>query len=690
MFFNFQDSDGTPLSKYRLIYADMLSINVTRTATNATAALVYNQADTYLASAALGVLSLMSSTDTVLSALGDVYHRVFGRIFEIVPPVAIMSLALMAYIVWAFVERRANIRSLAQDRNRIGVAVLITIFFSWLLRNPFYLGDRALNWIPNLVMEFLNKHSGAHPKANDGKGTGVSGYLMDAVVRPVTQSLMYGHPLTEPCTHDWSTAMNRGNAPACAPALVEAPQGAAMAAVVLGFFFFVLLVYGLVLLAMYVYHVSLAAWSWFSLLYFLCKGLFDVKAFVTPQRKIAVAVGHTLAAAVVNLFAVVGVAVAIAIVNSMTSGDPTFSVFLYLVAVIVLFFLSRQATGFVLRKTGAIHYNHGWFLNRLAAPPAMLGAEAKARRRETAADIASLTSRAASYLPAFPGATLIAAGAAALENRLRPGAEGADQQKGGASGMRILSDHDRETIDGATDVVTVGEGRRQVTKTVTWPPPAAEPTPPSRETVAPAPATPALSIPPPAEEEVQPSGGRHREATLDKVDSGSPAVFGGLGSHRLAPDPQPAAVPAGPDASAVAAPEREENSRARDIEARSAEVFADLHGNRSPSADSAGVSVDDLIGPMVRSYAPALPSIQAPPAVPDNAAPPPSRQEALRRSVDDGVKRDRARYVLAALGESTFPVAAPGDPSTEVYMYNDGTRNVVDPAGGEYVMGPRI
>lgn len=689
MFFNFQDSDGTPLSRYKVFYSEMLSVNVTRMATNTTAAFVYNQFDTYLASCALGVLSLMSSTDTVLSALGDVYHKIFGRIFEVVPPAAIMSAALMIYIVWAFVERRANIRNLAQDQTRIGVAVVTTLFFSWLLRNPFYLMDRALNWIPDLVLQWLNQHGDAKPKANDGKGTGVTGYLMDAVIRPVTQTLMYGHPLTGPCNRDWSIAMNRGNAPGCAPALLEAPQGAAMASVVLGFFFFVLLVYGVVLLAMYIYQVSMAAWAWFSLLYHMGKALWDVKAFVTPRRRIMVAGGHTLAAAVVNAFAIVGPAVAIAIVNSLKIGDPSFAVILDMVAVIVLFFLSRQATGALLRKTGAIH-DHGWFLNRLMAPPAMFGAGAAARRRETVADLASLTSRAASRFSAFPAAALIASGAAAVENRLRPATE---SQKGGAGRMRILSDTDRETIDGATDVVTVGEGRKQITHVVTWPP-AARPVPSAAPDAAAEPGAAAAPPPPaPAAADAQPSGGRHREDRAENVDSASPVAFGGLGPHRLpAPEPNQTTSPtvsSGTDTTDTA-PSRAASNPIQDLKARTAELFADLTGRSSTAgSDTGGVNVDDLLSPMVRAYASPLPNLQAAPPTSDAAAPL-SGREALRRSADDGVKRERARYVLAALGKNTVPVSAVDDPGNRVYMYNDGTRNVVDSTEGQYVMGPRI
>ncbi|MCV7286037.1 hypothetical protein H7J87_11915 [Mycolicibacterium wolinskyi] len=689
MFFDFQDSDGTPLSRYKVFYADLLSFNVARSAANATVMVVYNQADTWLASAALAVLSLMSSTNTVLSALGDVYHAVFGRVFEIVPPAAVMTLALLGYIAWAFVDRRANIRSLGQDRNRIAVAVVLTVFFSWLLRNPFYLMDRALTWIPNLVTDFLNEQSAAAAGA-DGRA-GVGGYLMDSVIRPVTQSLMYGRPLTGECVHEFSRAMDRGNAPACAPALAEAPQGATVAAVVLGLFFLVLLIYGLVLFVMYLYHVTMAAWKWFALLYFLIKSLFDTKALVIPSRLVIVAAGHTLAAAVVNVFAVVGPALSIAIVNAMTDGEPTFSVILYMVAVIALFFFCREATGAILRRTGAIHGSPTSILNRVVTPRPL---------RETVADIASFTSRVASHVPMFPGAALLAAGAAAVEGKLRPGSAGG--QEGEVGRMSALSDADRETIDGAIDVITVGGARERSAETVTWPAP--PPQVPDRSApvngeAAPTDQPPGLS-PDLAIANSEPAPGRHHEPSTNNVDVASPVVFGGLGPHRLAPEPGPAVhngspvgeppTSAGTGEASARDGDHSAEMRASDVRAKSAAVFGGLGSTSAEDHSGSDNDVDELIAPMVRSYTPAPRMRVAAATNSTEATPQRDGREAVRRSASAAAKRERARYVLAASGATAIPVSADGDPGMKVYMYNDGTRNVVDPAEGEYVMGSRI
>lgn len=694
MFFDFRDSDGTPLSRYRVFYADLLSFNVTRSAANGAVMLVYNQADTWLASGALGALSLMSSTGTVLSALGDVYHRVFGKVFEIVPPAAVMALALMAYIAWAFVDRRANVRSLGEDRNRIAVAVVLAVWFSWLLRNPFYLMDRALNAIPNLVVDFVNERASPAIGASQAKGSGISGYLMDSVIRPVTQSLMYGHLLTGQCVHDFSLAMNRGNAPGCAPAVNDAPQGAALAAVVLGAFFVVLLAYGLVMLAMYVYHATLAAWSWFSLLYVLTKALFDVKAFVMPSRRLIVAAGHTLAAAVVIAFAVAGPAVSIAIVNSMTDGEPTFSVILYIPAVGVLFFLARQATGAVVRKTGAVHGDPHSIMNRIMAPRSMLGAEAATRRREAAADVAAMTSRAATYMsPMLPGAAVLAAGAAAVESRMRPGATG-PSQKEDASRMPTLSDADRETVDGAMDVIVVGEGREKRSEKVTWPPAVARPPKP----------VPVAAVDEKGNESAavttdlvvgfeHPGLGRHHVRVAEDVDVASPAVFGGFGPHRLTPE-EPRAERGIPDSGRTQVRSAQDaqswvRQRAGDVAARSAAVFANLGTPQAGEGEGVGVEgTDDLIAPMVRTYGPVRPHVQAAARV--ESAPSRYGREAVHRSAADASKRERARYVLAASGKDVVLISADGDPLMRVYMYNDGTHNVVDPCEGEYVMGHRF
>lgn len=699
MFFDFRDSDGTPLSKYRVFYTNLLSFNVTRSASNAAAMFVFNQVDTWLASVALGVLSLMSSTGTVLSALGDVYHRVFGKAMEVVPPSAVMALALAAYVAWAFVDRRANVRSLGEDRHRIAVAVVLAIGFSWLLRNPFYLMDRALNFIPGLVVNFLN---GNDPQASPGsqaKGSGISGYLMDSVVRPITQSLMYGHPLTGACVHDFSTAMDRGNAPACAPALVEAPQGATAAAVVTGAFFLVLAIFGLVMLAMFLYHTTLAVGTFSSVLYFMGKSLFDVKAFVMPSRLMLIAGGHTLAAAVINVFAIVGPALSIAIINSMTQSEPTFSVVLYIPAVVLLFFLSRQATGFIVRKTGAVHGNPRSIFNRFVAPPAMFGAEAAARRRETAANIASLTSRAAAAVtPIFPGAATLAAGAAAVENRLRSGGASPRSQQGDVRGMPALSETDRETVDGATDVIVVGEPKERTAQKVTWPTAPAPPVLTERPATAERPSNDVESGTAPTHvviDQLPPDQGRHRADGVDGVDVGSPVVFGGLGPHRLTPEEQqlqPSPAIPGEDhsgARAMGDAAAWMRQRARDVAARSASLFSGL-GSGTAGANSAGDSgpADDLIAPTVRTYGPA-PSRVLASARSENVIAPHGR-EAVRRSAVDASRRERARYVLAASGKNMVPVSADGDAGMRVYMYNDGTRNVVDPSEGEYVMGQRF
>lgn len=695
MFFDFRDSDGTPLSRYRVSYANLLSFDVTRSASNAGAMLVYNQFDTWLANVALAVLSLMSSTGTVLTALGDVYHRVFGKAMEVVPPAAVMSLALLGYIAWAFVDHRANVRSLAEDRHRIAVAAVLAVGFSWLLRNPFYLMDRALNFIPSLVMDFLNS---SDAQADGSPARGISGYLMDSVVRPVTQSLMYGHPLTGDCVHEFSTAMDRGNAPACAPALAEAPQGATLAAVTLGAFFLVLAVYGVVMLAMYVYHTTLAAWTWFSVLYFIAKALFDVKAFVMPSRRLLIAAGHTLAAAVTVVFAVVGPAVAIAIINSMIQGDPTFSVALYIPAVALLFFVSRQATGAVVRKTGAVHGNPGSVLNRVVAPRSMFGAEAAARRRGAAADVASLTSRAAVAASAvFPGASVLAAGAAAVENRLRSGGAGASSQRRDVSGVPALSDSDRETVDGAMDVIVVGSPKERTKETVTWP--AASVPPPERLAQMP---TSSSAVDnravgtQPAIEQLPVEAGRH---SVDVgagagVDVGSPVVFGGFGPHRLAPEEQRqfSATVSGADQS-VSRPMGAEASwtsqRARDVAARSGALFAGMgSGIGGEGSGGEGRTADDLIVPMVRSYGPVAARAEASGRTENLIAP--HGRDAVRRSAVDASRRERARYVLAASGQNVVPVSADGDVGMRVYMYNDGTRNVADPSEGEYVMGQRF
>ncbi|MGB8406702.1 MAG: hypothetical protein WCE30_21835 [Mycobacterium sp.] len=699
MFFDFRDSDGTPLSKYRVFYTNLLSFNATRTASNAAAMFVYNQVDTWLASVALGVLSLMSSTGTVLSALGDVYHRVFGKAMEVVPPAAVMSLALLGYVAWAFVDRRANVRSLAEDRHRIAVAVVLAIGFSWLLRNPFYLMDRALNFIPSLVVDFLNGTDAQVSPGGQAKGSGVSGYLMDSVVRPVTQSLMYGHPLTGSCVHEFSAAMDRGNAPACAPALVEAAQGATFAAVALGAFFWVLAVYGLVMLAMFVYHTTLAVGTWFSVLYFMGKALFDVKAFVMPSRMILVAAGHTLAAGVIDVFAIVGPAVSIAIVNSMTQGEPTFSVVLYIPAVLLLFFISRQAIGAIVRKTGAVHGNPGSILNRIMAPRPMFGAEAAVRRRETAAGVASLTSRAAAAVsPFFPGASVLAAGAAAVEGRLRSGGAGSSSQRGDGSGMPALSETDRETVDGAMDVIVVGSPKERTTQKVTWPEAPAPPASPERPVAASPLNNGVETFTAPtqvrSEQLPPPDQGRHHAEVVNGVDVGSPVAFGGFGPHRLPPEEQrqPSAAVSGDDHSGARAMGDAASwmrERARDVAARSASLFSGM-GSGTAGEDSGGDgrSADDLIVPMVRSYGPAGARVQAS-ARPGSVIAPHGREE-VRRSAVDASRRERARYVLAASGQNVIPVPADGDAGMRVYMYNDGTRNVVDPAEGEYVMGQRF
>jgi len=129
--------------------------------------------------------------------------------------------------------------------------------------------------------------------------------------------------------------------------------------------------------------------------------------------------------------------------------------------------------------------------------------------------------------------------------------------------------------------------------------------------------------------------------------------------------------------------------RARDVAARSASLFADLRP-AAAGADSAadGRTADELIGPMVRTYGPVATRVQATRG-PENVIAPHGR-EAVRRSAFDASKRERARYVLAASGQNVMPVPADGDAGMRVYMYNDGTRNVVDPSEGEYVMGQRF
>ncbi|CAN3132216.1 hypothetical protein ACNUDN_30280 [Mycobacterium sp. smrl_JER01] len=696
MFFDFQDSDGTPLSRYRVFYAELLSFKVVRSATNATVMVVYNQADTWLASAALGVLSLMSSTNTVLTALGDVYRSVFGRLFEIVPPAAVMSLALMIYVVWSMIDRRRNIRDLGQDRNRIAVAVVVAVAFSWLLRNPFYLMDQALTSIPNLVVDFVGEGSTGSGHT-DGSRAGVAGYLMDSVVRPVTQSLMYGRLLDGECVHEFSRAMSRGNAPACAPALAEAPSGALAAAITLGVFFFVLLMYGLALFAMYLYHATMAAWSWVSLLYYLGKSLFDAKAITVPGRKVMVAAGHTGAAAVVNIFAIVGPALVIAIVNELTDGDPTFSVILYTVFIVLLFFVSRQAVGGLLRKTGAVHGNQGSVINRVVAPRAMFGSEAYARQRETAANVAGLTSRVAAAASMFPGAAVLAAGAAAVETRLRGGSAHAE---GEASAVPRLSEQDRETVDGAIDVIAVGTARQQTTHTVTWPP-APKPAAPSAgrtEVIAadsgPPEAGPASEASQQLDDQRRPDAeaGKQTPAPAASVDVSSPVVFGGLGPHRLEPTsaegPQaPAAEQRGVSRDGQVLTETADDN-ARRVRERSAAAFGAL-GAGSGDAAEGEAAADEVIAPMVRSYSPS-PSRVRESGVTSESGVVRTGRAAARDAAVAAAKRDRARYVLAASGNNTVPVAADDDPGLRVFMYNNGTRNVVDPAEGEYVMGSRI
>lgn len=579
---------------------------------------------------------------------------------------------------------------------------MVAVAFSWLLRNPFYLMDKALTWIPNLVVDFVGDNSTRTGSADSARA-GVAGYLMDSVVRPVTQSLMYGRVLDGECVHEFSRAMNRGNAPACAPALAEAPSGATAAAVTLGVFFFVLMLYGLVLLVMYLYNVTMAAWSWVSLLYYLCKSLFDVKALVVPGRKVVVAAGHTVAAAVVNIFAVAGPALAISMVNGLTEGNPTFSMILYIVAVVLLFCVSRQATGALLRKTGAVHGKEGSVLNRLVAPRAMFGADAAARRREAAAGVAGLTSRVAAAVPMFPGASVLAAGAAAVENRLRSGGAG---QAGEAAAVSKLSDTDRETIDGAIDVITVGAARQQTAHTVTWPP-----APPAAPTLGQVQGTDnvvsAVSAPPlghlspsaaadragemPAQDQMQEQAPAR---TGGSVDLASPVVFGGMGPHRLAATPVEVEPELATDASKAARGGHEvpaeESARAQRVRERSAAIFGALgagSGAESGGRDSGGA--DELIAPMVRSYSPVQPRFEDSSSAQQAGAARTGRA-AVRSAASAAAIRDRARYVLAASGKNTVPVAADDDPGLRVYMYNNGTRNVVDPAEGEYVMGPRI
>lgn len=129
--------------------------------------------------------------------------------------------------------------------------------------------------------------------------------------------------------------------------------------------------------------------------------------------------------------------------------------------------------------------------------------------------------------------------------------------------------------------------------------------------------------------------------------------------------------------------------RARDVAARSASLFSGL-GSGTAGANSAGDSgpADDLIAPTVRTYGPA-PSRVLASARSENVIAPHGR-EAVRRSAVDASRRERARYVLAASGKNMVPVSADGDAGMRVYMYNDGTRNVVDPSEGEYVMGQRF
>lgn len=264
--------------------------------------------------------------------------------------------------------------------------------------------------------------------------------------------------------------------------------------------------------------------------------------------------------------------------------------------------------------------------------------------------------------------------------------------------MPALSETDRETVDGATDVIVVGLPKERTTQKVTWPAAAAQPADEPERVVAVLDSLNGAESAPvathPGIEQLTPDHGRHRGEAVDGVDVGSPAVFGGFGPHRLTPEEQQHSSPAafgGEESGARAMGETASwmRQRARDVAARSASLFSDLRsGGADADSGAGGSSADDPIAPMVRTYGPVRTRLQAP-ARPENLIAPHGR-EAVRRSAFEASRRDRARYVLAASGQNVVPVSADGDAGMRVYMYNDGTRNVVDPSEGEYVMGQRF
>lgn len=181
-------------------------------------------------------------------------------------------------------------------------------------------------------------------------------------------------------------------------------------------------------------------------------------------------------------------------------------------------------------------------------------------------------------------------------------------------------------------------------------------------------------------------------ATRAGVDLSSPVVFGGLGPHRLEPggddnrgQPAPAAPEVAVHGPVPAAIEHDDAQRVRQGSAAAFDVLAARGQDSAEGADAA----DEAIAPMVRSYSPGSARVRES----DIAWEPGvvrTGRAAVRESAVAAAKRERARYVLAASGENSVPVAADDDPGLRVFMYNNGSRNVVDPAEGEYVMGSRI
>lgn len=229
---NLTDSDGGSISHYRLLLEPGFANVLHRVVYSGLAEFFYAVFMVLAAWGAAG-LELVLTPDRWLTPLTDLYTAITARLYQVVPPLAIVAVTFGFLVVSVFLRRDtapkgppgrpqappragwleqltpSNAQISTAQWNRLGSGIVLMAVVMILAANPFKLIQQVVNAIVAVASEMT------FTATSGGAGTYAARGVTD-ILRNVSFMINYRGLLDSECARQWSQAINAGGGnPAC-------------------------------------------------------------------------------------------------------------------------------------------------------------------------------------------------------------------------------------------------------------------------------------------------------------------------------------------------------------------------------------------------------------------------------------------------------------------------------------------